>query len=88
MEGHITIENLRDTDVFFNSKFESGNLKQAFIVPQPLDFDELTDEEAMIGDYLPKEEKEYLRSMLDKRREKRRETADKSVTESKILKNS
>ena len=56
VEGHITIENLRDTDVFFNSKFESGNLKQAFIVPQPSDFDELTDEEAMIGDYLPKEE--------------------------------
>jgi len=75
VEGHIIIENLRDTDVFFNSNFESGNLKQAFIVPQPLDFDELTDEEAMIGDYLPKEEKDYLRSMLDKRREKRKENA-------------
>ena len=42
----------------------------------------------MIGDYLPKEEKEYLRSMLDKRREKRRETAQKSVNESKLLKKS
>ena len=77
VEGYIIIENLRDTDIFFNSKFESGNLKQAFIVPQPVDFDELTDEEAMIGEYLPQEEKEYLRSMLEKRREKRRETIDK-----------
>jgi hypothetical protein len=42
----------------------------------------------MIGDYLPKEEKEYLRSMLDKRREKRRETAQKSVNESKLLRKS
>jgi uncharacterized membrane protein len=54
-------------------------------VPQPSDFDELTDEEAMIGDYLPKEEKEYLRSMLDKRREKRRETAQKSLQEPNSL---
>lgn len=68
IEGHIILENLKDTDVFFNSKFESGNLKQAFIVPQPSDYDELTDEEAMIGDYLPKAEKDFLRSMLDKRR--------------------
>ena len=42
----------------------------------------------MIGDYLPKEEKEYLRSMLDKRREKRRETAQKSVNESNLLRKS
>lgn len=82
VEGHIIIENPRDTDVFFNSKFESGNLKQAFIVPQPSDFDELTDEEAMIGDYLPKEEKEYLRSVLEKRREKKKETAKKTVQDS------
>jgi hypothetical protein len=39
----------------------------------------------MIGEYLPKEEKEYLRSILDKRREKRKETADRSVNDSDLL---
>lgn len=33
IEGLISLLNIRSTDIFFNSRFESGNLKQAFIVP-------------------------------------------------------
>lgn len=38
-EATISIESTRLRDVFFNSNFESGNLKQAFIIPQDADFE-------------------------------------------------
>lgn len=33
VEGVIRIDNTRNYDLFFNSNFESGNLRQAFMVP-------------------------------------------------------
>ena len=57
MEAIIRIDAVRPYDVFFNSNFEAGNLKQAFLVPQNEDFDEVTDEEAVIPDYFTDDEK-------------------------------
>lgn len=34
IEGYIQIDQVREDTIFFNSKFESGNLRQAFKVPQ------------------------------------------------------
>ena len=48
VEGRITRFNLRTTDVFFNSKFELGNLKQAFIVPNESDFEAICEEKMVI----------------------------------------
>ena len=39
MEGLILRQNIRGSDVFFNSNFECGNLRQAFIVPQESDYE-------------------------------------------------
>eukprot|EP00347_Sterkiella_histriomuscorum_P023142 403335786 len=36
IEGHIQLDNVTEHQVFFNSKFESGNLRQAFKVPQSI----------------------------------------------------
>ena len=33
VEGVIRIDKTRNYDLFFNSNFESGNLRQAFMVP-------------------------------------------------------
>lgn len=38
-EGFIKFERARANDCFFNSRFESGNLRQVFRVPQESDFD-------------------------------------------------
>jgi len=43
VEGVIRIDNTRNYDVFFNSNFESGNLRQAFLVPQEADLDTESD---------------------------------------------
>ena len=34
IEGTILLDSITENHVFFNSKFESGNLRQAFKVPQ------------------------------------------------------
>jgi hypothetical protein len=41
-------QNIRGTDLFFNSQFESGNLKQVFIVPQESDFKDILEDEMVI----------------------------------------
>ena len=33
IEGYIQLDIVREETIFFNSKFESGNLRQAFKVP-------------------------------------------------------
>lgn len=35
IEGYIQLDRVTEETVFFNSKFESGNLRQAFKVPLP-----------------------------------------------------
>jgi hypothetical protein len=45
IEGRITRYNIRSTDIFFNSKFELGNLKQAFIVPSDRDYQKVVEED-------------------------------------------
>lgn len=53
-EGYVKYEKLRPFDCLFNSRFESGNLRQAFKVPKDHDFDMIpVDDE--VPDYLPDE---------------------------------
>jgi hypothetical protein len=35
IEGYIQLDSVTEETIFFNSKFESGNLRQAFKVPLP-----------------------------------------------------
>ena len=59
-EGYIKFERVRSHDCFFNSNFESGNLRQVFKVPQEPDFDWVPVEER-VPDYLPEELQEERR---------------------------
>jgi hypothetical protein len=52
IEGNIVRMNVRGSDLFFNSRFESGNLKQVFIEPQPSDYEDLLEDEMVIPDEL------------------------------------
>jgi len=53
-EGFIKFERLRPYDCLFNSRFESGNLRQVFKVPMDTDFDWIPCDE-VVQDYLPEE---------------------------------
>ena len=53
-EGLIRYEKCRTHDVLFNSRFESGNCRQVFKVPQEADY-EYVDIEPTVPDYLPPE---------------------------------
>ena len=54
MEGYIILENPQEPDILFNSRFESGNLKQAFRLPREEDYMEVEAVE-QIPDYYPEE---------------------------------
>lgn len=53
-EGFIKFERLRWWDCLFNSRFESGNLRQAFKVPVEADFEYIPVDEP-VPDYLPED---------------------------------
>lgn len=71
VEGVIRIDNTRNYDVFFNSNFESGNLRQAFMVPQEADLDTESDEEKKIPLHLTKEERDIAVAEIKRKRLKR-----------------
>ena len=54
-EGYIRFERARCIDVFFNSRFESGNLRQVYRVNKEVDYEEIEAEDPL-PDYLPDEE--------------------------------
>lgn len=64
-EGYIKFERLRPHDCLFNSRFESGNLRQVFKVPMEIDMDWIPVDEK-IPDYLPDEIQEEKRAMNKK----------------------
>ena len=53
-EGLIKFERVRSTDILFNSRFESGNLRQVFKIPRDGDY-EWEDIMPEVPDYLPPE---------------------------------
>ena len=54
MEGLIKLSLMRPYECLFNSRFESGNLRQVFKVPKEVDFDTVPIDDE-IPDYLPEE---------------------------------
>ena len=64
-EGYIKFERARAHDCFFNSRFESGNLRQVFKVPQESDFDWVPVPET-VPDYLPDDLQEERRQEIQK----------------------
>ena len=68
-EGYIKFERVRPFDCMFNSRFESGNLRQVFKVPKEHDFDMIPVDD-QVPDYLPEELQE----------EKREENKQKRIT--------
>ena len=64
IEGYMKFERARGTDVFFNSQFESGNLRQAFRVPYAEDF-ELVEVDEEVPDFLPLEDQEDIRKRIE-----------------------
>ena len=69
IEGFIKFERIRGTDVVFNSKFESGNLRQAFRVPYNHDFESVEVEEE-VPDFLPEIDQQEIRERILERRKK------------------
>lgn len=53
-EAYIKFERIRPHDCMFNSRFESGNLRQVFKLPQDIDFDWIPVEDS-VPDYIPEE---------------------------------
>ena len=53
-EGYIKFERLRPWECLFNSRFESGNLRQVFKVPKEIDFD-MIPVDMEVPDFLPEE---------------------------------
>ena len=53
-EGLIKFERVRPHDIFFNSRFESGNLRQVYKVPLDIDFDWIPKDD-IVPDYIPEE---------------------------------
>lgn len=82
-EGYIRINNPSEFDLFFNSRFESGNLRQVFRIPREEDYE--TDENDVIPSFLPEEEQEILRKNYRKeraiRKAKEKEIRDKEEEE-------
>jgi len=66
-EGYIKFERLRPFDCLFNSRFESGNLRQVFKVPQEVDFDWIPLDET-VPDYLPEELQEIQKEEIKQKR--------------------
>lgn len=62
-EGLIKFERIRTHDVFFNSRFESGNLRQVYKVPQEIDFDYIPKDD-IVPDYIPEELQELRREEI------------------------
>ena len=69
-EGRIKFERIRNYDCLFNSRFECGNLRQVFKVPQEHDY-EWIELEPEVPDYLPEElqaeERQKNKEWLEKR---------------------
>ena len=59
-EGFIKFEKARPDDIFFNSRFESGNLRQVYKVNLDSDFDWIPKDDK-VPDYLPEELQEERR---------------------------
>ena len=90
-EGYIRFDRVRCKDVFFNSRFESGNLRQVYRVNKDDDYEEVEVEEEEIPDYLPEEEIESLTAQRKERHEivqkalkEKHETED--LEEEKVMK--
>ena len=80
-EGYIKFERLRPYDCLFNSRFESGNLRQVFKVPQDYDFDWIPVDDT-VPDYLPEELQEEKREEIKQARIKyQAERKEKHKTE-------
>ena len=67
VDGYMKFERVRGTDVFFNSAFESGNLRQAFRVPYAEDFEEV-EVEPEVPDFLPEDDQREQRQRIADRR--------------------
>ena len=62
-EGYIKFEKARPHDIFFNSRFESGNLRQVYKVNLENDFDWIPKDDK-VPDYLPDELQEERRKEI------------------------
>ena len=62
-EGLIKFERVRPHDIFFNSRFESGNLRQVYKVPLDIDFDWIPKDD-IVPDYIPEELQEERRQEI------------------------
>ena len=75
-EGYIHFERVRAIDVFFNSRFYSGNLKQVFRVNKESDYEEI-EVEHPLPDYVPDEDVDEIK----KKKQLRRVVVDKMLKE-------
>ena len=79
MEIDCKFERIRNSDVLFNSRFESGNLRQVFKVPRDGDY-EWVEIEPEVPDYLPPELQEEEKAKIDKMMaEKEKERKEKRL---------
>ena len=82
-EGYIKFQRIRPFECLFNSRFESGNLRQVFKVPREIDFDMVPIEEE-IPDYLPEEVQEIRREEnKQKKQARQKDRLQKHIAEEK-----
>ena len=83
-EGLIKFERVRPHDVFFNSRFESGNLRQVYKVPQDIDFDWIPKDD-IVPDYIPEELQEERRlEIIQERKDYLAKLQKKHIEEEKL----
>jgi hypothetical protein len=68
-EGYIRFERVKSTDVFFNSRFESGNLRQVYKINRPTDYETIDVDKYLSELAEPMDRREAIKKLVAEKHE-------------------